>query len=371
MTYTDEYLQSLVSDLKVYTSCIEISVVNDLEDRGVSDITEYARSSYVVLKALQFGIDLGKNGTSDFSLVVANALKVKANYTVSCPALFNPYFNGVTSFSQLFDLSDYVRKTGPAQSVSSVIIFQNSPQVPEATGPHDAVAFDQIGSLINLTEIIDRFTSPDPTPGTGVILNILNHGDLVVPYNSPTTGANSLAIGSVWVLDFPDDEYTPDLTLDTEYFYAIEIDDIPSNLIVFRNSVATQLILDTMTKSFAEDLLASSGGSNINIYSHNLIMTAIDVDGSTDAEDLTVFKIVNASDDSVVYDAGSSITDGFVYMASPLGGGNYKVLVSSPNTGTLIVVESAGGVVTKTQNFLTGDTDNLFQAPIRVSIQPA
>lgn len=52
------------------------------------------------------------------------------------------------------DLSDFVRKTGPEQNISSLLNFTTSPLVPVATQPNQAVNLSQIGSLLAVDGII-------------------------------------------------------------------------------------------------------------------------------------------------------------------------------------------------------------------------
>lgn len=84
MVYASQYLTDLVSDLTRYISCIGLRELDDLENRGKSDLTPEIKRANAVLQAVQIGIDLQLTGDPTYVFLVGEANWHRANYVYDC-----------------------------------------------------------------------------------------------------------------------------------------------------------------------------------------------------------------------------------------------------------------------------------------------
>lgn len=272
--------------------------------------------------------------------------------------------------------------TGPIEFDGPVTIIQ------DATNPTDVVNLETLVSYLgSINIIIDEeapfspppATDPDdpdtPIPSPTPILFIKNKGSILINYElSPGGLQGSLPPEGVYGYGYTTPDQPPLIVFDPNYLYAIYPDTIPESESALLTSAEAQDMINLFNQSFANDYVLSNGNGNINIEAKSLVVAVVD---GTDliAASLTQLQVVKVSDGTVVYDAHAPLTaPGILHTSSGelVIGTAYKVLIASSNPNTSIAVASGDDpVIYKVQNFLTGDTDNSFTAPIRVIITDA
>lgn len=284
--------------------------------------------------------------------VPAGSLKVASVFITPTQIIVNPPPTG-TYVDTLTD-----------QFVDGYKTFIKSPQVPEATGPNDAVNLSQVQDLVFFDEIIDD--EPDWFNG---LLNFINAGSVNITAEDPDQGAIVLAPTDTYPFNFDEENPAdvPVIDFNTAYLYSLEPDDIDDEDSTFLTSVAAAAKVALFTKGFADDYVASNGNGNVNMKAVNLVI-------STDAAEwsqLTQVQVIDQVGTVSRYNAIPS-TD-IITQTNLVDGHTHKILIEGADPSMVIAITAGNksGVLYKTKELLTGDPDNSFTAPITISLIPA
>lgn len=189
MIYTSDFLDTLQLDLARFTSCMDLSVLIDLENRGKSDLVSLSERAYATEQAIQFARDLGLTTGTEFPIIVAAANTIKANYVQGCITgevnqefeLVNPIFNNgaFSTFLLLLDTPDsYSGQAG------KIVTVNNSESGLQFSDP------DTLGDFINNQFSAAQTNSNFWISGNGRIDGVLDVGGKA--FNVQSHGIGSL-----------------------------------------------------------------------------------------------------------------------------------------------------------------------------------
>lgn len=185
MIFSDQYIETLIDDLKSFISCIDLTVLDNIDNRGESELMPLVKNAYSVLRSLSYGYDIGNKDEQSFAMLVSYALQLKASYVNGCSNSINPNYisiqgslgflyktlsfldltdtpysysssanravlvnqfgNGLI-FADQPDLSVYVNKT-TNQSIDGVKTFIKPVVIPNAVNTNQAVNLGQLNTL--------------------------------------------------------------------------------------------------------------------------------------------------------------------------------------------------------------------------------
>lgn len=232
------------------------------------------------------------------------------------------------------------------------------------------------GGVPSIIRIIDSLTPYSGGGGgggepDGNFLYIVNRGDSDISYTPVGGSPLNLSPSTIYSFEYynGNPNLVPNLTFDSSLLYSIEPDGVVDADATFLNSVDALNFLNQFNEAFTLIYGSENSNTNLNIKSKNLIVS---VDDLTLGATITQLQIKNVTTNTIKYDALSSLGSSLLYLGSDLdnSGNEIQVLVASTNANLQIAITAGNidGVLYKIQNFLSSDSDNNLQAPIRVVI---
>lgn len=248
------------------------------------------------------------------------------------------------------------------QIINGFKTFLQSPQVPTATGPNDAVPFSQIEGIENFDTILD-----DDDDFVSALLTFINNSNITLHYEA--SGTQNLAPAGEYPFNYNDADPNdaPLFDFDPNYLYSIEPDDIVPGDGSYLTSLEAANKIALFLKPYAEDYVASNGNGNVNIDAKNLIVTVDDAEVSF----VSQLQVKDVPNNIIRYTGLPS--GGIQFRDNLLPSTVHQVLVASTDDNMIIAITAANlsEVLYKTKEFLSTDPDNSLTAPITIALYPA